>query len=353
MHVIRVRNVHEALPAGIKYLAGYGTASPSRVGNVIVAPGPVTTVLDRPTERVLTYPERDANPFFHFMEGLGFLAGRKDLAYYSQFVKRMEAYSDDGETLPASYGWRWRNHFGFDQLTRAIALFRNHPNTRRAVVAMWDPATDLHDNEAATKDAPCNTSVMFWTSLGRRDEPNRLNMTVVNRSNDIIMGLYGANAVHMSMLLEYMATNIGLVVGSMTTVSNNFHIYQQDYDKFATGALAVKAEPTASLYEKEEVEVYPLIQKASTWDADLAAFMVDPAHKKFDNEFFREVAAPMWWAHSAHKRGAYTQALEIIATCRASDWRIACTQWLQRRQTTWQQKKRIELGREQVDREEV
>ena len=73
MKVIRARNVHEALPEAVRYLALYGVEAESRNGKVLLAPEPVTTVYERPKERVLFWPQRDANPFFHFYEGLWML----------------------------------------------------------------------------------------------------------------------------------------------------------------------------------------------------------------------------------------------------------------------------------------
>lgn len=342
MHVIRARNVHNALPLGLAHLASCGVPAPSRAGDVLVAPGPVTTVYDNPTERVLFWLERDANPFFHLMEGLWMLAGRNDLAFPQSYVKHFSDFSDDGVTIHGAYGYRWRNHFGFDQIRRVIAYFARHPMGRRAVIAMWDPETDLREDEVG-RDMPCNTQILFAVTYGRRDEPNRLNMTVINRSNDVIWGLYGANAVHMSMLQEYIAAQLGLAVGVMTTVSNNFHAYKAVFDKTYRGALRDAANVLLCPYGVDEVAPYPMVQNPKTWDRDLALFFEDPTSNGFDNSFFHKVAKPIYWAHVAAKRNAWVNALEIIEQCEAADWRVAAADWLRRHQTTWQAKRKREL----------
>ena len=56
-------------------------------------------------------------------------------------------------------------------------------------------------------------------------------MSIVNRSNDMIWGAYGANAVHMSMLLEYMAAMTGFQVGIYYQISNNLHAYKKTLAK--------------------------------------------------------------------------------------------------------------------------
>lgn len=183
MHVIRVRNVQEALPIGIKELHSRGIPLPSRAGDVIVHPLPVTTVYNRPTERVIFHPQRDANPFFHLFEGLWMLAGREDGRFLDRFVKdfskRFSDYSEDpGKSIHGAYGYRWKEGH---QLDTIINYLRSNPFGRRAVLQMWDKNIDLFQDEHL-KDVPCNTQAYFWNSAGR------LSMTVTCRSNDIVWG---------------------------------------------------------------------------------------------------------------------------------------------------------------------
>ena len=200
MHVLRVRNVHAALPEAISLLHHYGKQQETRNGTALVCSHPVTTMYMQPEERVLFWPERDANPFFHFYEGLWMLGGRNDVASLTRFVKRMSEFSDNGTTFHGAYGHRWRKHFGLDQLQMIISHFRNDPLCRRQVLQMWDPRCDL---VLPGKDIPCNLEAHFLV----RD--SQLDMLVSNRSNDIIWGTYGANAVHFSMLQEFVAAAVG------------------------------------------------------------------------------------------------------------------------------------------------
>ena len=110
MKVIRARNVNDALLLGLDLFQDPRNfrEQESRNGTTYEALEPVTTVYEKPWERVLLLKIRDANPFFHFIEGLWMLAGRKDLAPLTRYVKSMEDFSDDGETLWGAYGWRWR-----------------------------------------------------------------------------------------------------------------------------------------------------------------------------------------------------------------------------------------------------
>lgn len=318
MRVINARNVNDAYRKGMQLMKGLGDRQTSRYGDVLVAPCPVTTVYERPTERVLFDPERDANPFFHFMEGLWMLAGRNDVEWISQFSGKIAEFSDDGEIFHGAYGYRWRNHFEADQLDRVVDMLRTNPGDRRAVLSMWDAGSDLGREG---KDFPCNTQIMF------RVRGKVLDMTVCNRSNDIIWGCYGANAVHMSMLQEYMAARIGVDVGVYYQVSNNWHTYTAVWDKTPLPEGA----PSCA-YELNDVYPYKLVSDPKTFDTDLHYFMTNPMNYVFySNTVFADVAVPMMEVWHDHKRKNYGQALVNCRKIKAVDWRKACTEWIERR----------------------
>ena len=329
MHVITARNVNSAYAQGLHHMAEVGEYADSRNGAVLVAPTPVTTVYQRPTERVIFCPLRDANPFFHLMEALWMMAGRRDVAWPSLFNSRFVKYSDDGATLHGAYGHRWRHFFGVDQVDQVIAELRSNPQSRRCVLAMWSPFEDLG---MEGKDLPCNTHVYFAARGGRLD------MTVCNRSNDIVWGAYGANAVHMSMLHELVAHAAGCEVGTYYQVSNNYHLYT---DVVSAAELRSLAESAAlhDYYAQGRVATIPLIgTNYADWMADLHAFLDYwgapdwvPAHMPvYRNSFFATTATPMiraWWQRkNKWEYGSY-EARNI----KAPDWQLACTQWILRR----------------------
>lgn len=337
MQVIRVRNVHKALPEGLRLVQTSGMRRDSRNGSVLVVPTPVTTWYAKPRERVLFWAERDANPFFHFFECLWMLAGRRDVQFLDRFVKRMKTFSDDGETFHGAYGHRWRQHFDVegggnpnlpDQLPTIISRLIRFPDDRRCVLTMWDPCADLN---ADSKDLPCNTHVYF-----SRDQGGFLDMTVSCRSNDMILGAYGANAVHFSFLQEYVAGAVGCGVGGYWQMSNNYHAYvNNDYDKIAHLADQVDDGMTARPcpYELGAVSAYPIkVYSTKIWDEDLGVFFENGTVVGFRDPFFRQVVTPMWHAHQAYGSRDFDQARDILAQCAATDWRLAATQWITRRQ---------------------
>jgi hypothetical protein len=329
---IVARNVDDALYQALRFFKeGLGKRVSSRVGDTLEMENPVITTLLMPDERVLFQPVRDANPFFHFFEALWMLQGRDDVQFVGKMVKRMYDFSDDGDRMQGAYGWRWRNAFGFDQIQAVIQLLQNDPNTRRAVIAMWSPVSDLRLGQRS-RDIPCNTQIYFKLREGR------LRMTICNRSNDVILGLYGANAVHMSMLHEYVAGKLNVRMGSMTTISDSFHVYVtgpqgEQYQRMVEAIRRGTWQADPYLLSPPEGVVPCSMQSgAEGWDLDLKTFFkavdkdngVELEMNSFKTQFFQQVVGPMWAAYQ-HRDPI------ILDGCSALDWAKAGREWLERR----------------------
>lgn len=324
--IVTARNVNHAFSQGLQWLLTAGKQETSRNGTVLVAPGPVLTVYKRPTERVLFLPERDANPFFHLMESIWMLAGKNDLEFPRLFNSKFGAYSDDGVRLHGAYGHRWRKHFDRDQLVDIQAELLSEGDSRRAVLGMWDPREDLPKLHTGGRDVPCNTHAYFDLRGGA------LNMTVCNRSNDVIWGAYGANVVHFSVLQEYLAATLGVAVGEMRQFSNNFHLYTSVYP-IATAERFVDQAPRYDFYSRSEVVPYPLVASPTEFLADCERFVAHPTEDgEYANPFFDDVAYPMYEAWRLRKEGAPAEAIrDIVSLIQAPDWKLACAAWIGRR----------------------
>lgn len=334
----RALNVNDAYVQGMTLLAANNVLSDSRTGAVLVCPEPVTTHYAHPRQRVLFHPARDANPFFHLTESLWMLAGDRDVALPAYFVPKMAEYSDDGTTFHAAYGYRWRKQWGFDQLGALISELSQDPLSRRAVLALWHPSEDLGWD---SKDLPCNTTAVF----DRRTTGGALNLTVFCRSNDIIMGCYGANAVQWSMLLEYMAGRIGCPVGWYEQVSTNFHAYQRDWLVHWPTIPAQHRRINPYLDGQRPLRApVDLVGDPETIDAEICE-VVDAIRRQGNitgrslqhlrSPLLRTVVAPMVNAYRVYRAGSPKQAasyLEHAITEHGScDWLEAGFSWMARR----------------------
>lgn len=351
MHVIKERNVNGLLVSGLEYLGTHGVEQKSRNGSVFVAPTPVTSVYLQPCERVLFEEKRDANPFFHLFECLWMLSGRNKVSDLNRYVSNFgERYADNG-VIHGAYGHRWRHALGFDQLDAAVRRLRENPDDRQCVIQMWNAAIftdDMGYGEASDdlcggwKDRPCNTHVYLRvrsdpvTRAGDLCIDQRLDLTVCCRSNDIIWGAYGANAVHFSFLQEYLAGRIGVEVGVMYQVSNNWHGYTEVLEKLGDPLDLSGTDP----YDDATVRAMPIGTNFDKWDDDLHKFMTwhdggarNPhgLENEFVNTWFRDVAVPMCRANSMRRDGDKEGALEVLRTVTATDWRMAAEEWMKRR----------------------
>ncbi len=303
---------------------------------------PVTTVYNCPTECVLFSPIRDANPYFHLFEALWILAGRNDVKFLATILPRMKAFSDDGETFHGAYGERLSG-----QLTRAGHALLRDPDSRRAFVSIWDRKWDSPTKE--TLDLPCNTGVAFRV----RKDRTALDATVFNRSNDVIWGCYGTNAVQFSFVLQFVAMSAGIPVGKLYQVSNSFHVYERTRPQLLDepGSLVDPyAEDPAGEHYGAPGRVVPFpFGKRDDFLADLLLFF-----RRFDNpgmraafqaeyksDFFGRLIEPMWdsfqwFSKWRATRGADSAAGNMALTALAripsgNDWGTATRLWLNRR----------------------
>jgi hypothetical protein len=326
----QVRNVCQALPQGVDLLVVSGTEQPSRDGPVLVAPEPVTTEYERPCERVLFSATRDANPFFHLFESMWMLTGSNDARWLDTYVRDFSArYAEADGTQHGAYGHRWRSHFDRDQLHDAIEVLRADPNSRQAVVGMWDPAADLG---GSVRDRPCNLSVALRGRVRRGQR--ELDITVFCRSNDIWMGAHGANAVHMSILQEYLAAHLGWPVGHYWQVSSDYHIYLRDLAKTPGGLSFLLLDDRYTHGYAVPTELFSPARLLSLSD-DLHWWTTGPhmSRRYEDHRLFGGLLVPMAAAHRAVRDREFGLARSIlIGQVTHVDWRMAAVEWVDRRE---------------------
>lgn len=347
---------------------------PSRNGDVLVIDEPVTVTYTHPTERVLFNSARDANPFFHLYHALWLLAGRRDVAAPAYYVKKFAEYSDNGLSVNGSYGGRWRNakvmstwrEFEdgtqrgrvIDQLDLLVKHLNEFPDTRRAVLQMWNVEDDLMKVNIS-RDVCCNLSVLFSLRTEREGyvmgftgsgsgpiDVRYLDMTVTNRSNDLIWGMLGEDYVTFTVLQEYMAARLGARAGRYHHFTNNLHVYlwnwkpeewlnDRQLDWYGKGV--VREHGPLS-------ETFPLVKDPEVFEAELPKFVgaFNGEEEPWDcmpawaEPFFQEVAGPMLTAVRRYKQNRTDPAAALTWADRiaADDWRIVATNWIKRRATT-------------------
>lgn len=254
------------------------------------------------------------------------------------------------------------------------------------------PTCEGTGTEPASKDVCCNLSVMFscreeqyseldprrfktfeearQASLEKYGSPDYarkteqccvyredlirrvLDMTVVNRSNDLVWGMLGANVVHFSMLQEYLANRLEVVVGKYHHITNNLHVYLNNWhpDKWLRNKLdnhQVYRDDCSYMQESLELK-----QGTDSQSLDLQICKFAKQHAshlglgstfdQFDSLFLEYVAKPMMEAwglrkilgpqdlaplkHLMHSQEKYKDI-----TTKRSDWLTAGLEWMERR----------------------
>jgi len=124
-------------------------------------------------------------------------------------------YAEDNGLFHGAYGIRTQS-----QYAPIIERLKADPDTRQAVVTIWNPELDLLANK---RDYPCTILHQF------RIRDNKLNMSVYMRSNDVWLGaaydFFQFTRVQLSM-----ASILGIEAGTYNHHVGSLHIYEQHYD---------------------------------------------------------------------------------------------------------------------------
>jgi thymidylate synthase len=197
------------------------------------------------------------------------ITGKKDTAFLRQFTKIWDDFAEEDGTIEAAYGYRWREHFGRDQLLDLIAHLREEPTSRQGVVVMWDPASDGLLGEKK-KNVPCP---FCWTA---NITNNRLNLHLIIRSNDMVLG-NPHDTAGFALLQAMIAQELGIEVGKLTVSISHAHIYDNQYEQ---------VEEMLGRDEHEHDEILCNLpersfQRALEGDAEL----VREIHRMFKNQY--------------------------------------------------------------------
>ncbi len=297
------------------YLLRNGEIEQTRNGPVRTMQSPELFTVQNPRERVLFNPKRNANPYLHVMETVWMFAGCNEVDFLLPFSKQMGEYANEG-IINGAYGHRWRKHFNRDQIMGVILELKERPDSRQAVIAMYDPS---QDHPPHWKDRPCNTHIYFRVVNGK------LEMTVCNRSNDVVWGMCGANAVHMTYLQELVAAGIRRPVGRYHVLTNNLHIYEHHWGYLDSPA-------TYDHYELETIAPYPLLGENETdvWEflEECRVFLIHQAEGHYSSSWINNVVIPMYEHYMCRLNGDY-YTYDTTET-RATDWQLAEYKWRER-----------------------
>ncbi len=144
-----------------------------------------------------------------------YLSGDRNIAKLGELYGKVPAIwkrmADVDGNVNSNYGWQWQRN---QQLDNIIKLLKTLPETRQAAISIYD----AKEYDKYAYDTPCTYAVQF-TVLN-----NKLNMSVVMRSNDLWYGFCN-DQYQFSNLQMLVAHRTGYDVGTYYHFAHNLHLY--------------------------------------------------------------------------------------------------------------------------------
>jgi thymidylate synthase len=190
----------------LSYVHDYGEVVAPRGMKTMEVIGYSFTVTDA-LQNLLVHPGRDLNFRYCVAEFMWITAGLDQLSPLVKYNKRMAEFSDDGYSLRGAYGPRL-----MPQMPWVIAQLKLS-GSRQAVATIWTPTP------APSKDIPCTISAQFLARAGK------VHAVFTMRSSDLWLGLPYDFYVF-SQILNCVAGELGLEVGSLTMQLGSAHLYE-------------------------------------------------------------------------------------------------------------------------------
>lgn len=158
---------------------------------------------------------RGTVPGIGAVEACQLLAGVSTPKLVIEVGPQFANYAEDNGLFHGAYGLRTDG-----QYEKIVERLKADPDTRQAVVTIWDPKLDLLEKK---RDYPCTILHQF------RIRNNKLNMTVFMRSNDVWLGA-AYDFFQFTRVQIAIASVLGIEPGKYTHHVGSLHIYEQHYE---------------------------------------------------------------------------------------------------------------------------
>ena len=171
-------------------------------------------------------------------ELLWFLKGDTNIQYLQDNgVRIWNEWADDKGNLGPVYGHQWRNwnSEGIDQIQEVIKTLKTNPDSRRMLVAAWNPSVlpdtsvSFAENVANNKAAlpPCHAFFQFYVADGK------LSCQLYQRSADVFL-VVPFNIASYALLTMMVAQVCGYQAGDFIHTFGDTHIYTNHQEQIAT-----------------------------------------------------------------------------------------------------------------------
>lgn len=245
----------------------HGKTQTSRAGDTVEIEDVVVEFADG---RYSMPPARKGTPrLLGLLEGAQLVGSSGRAGLMEELFPAMKTFTD----FSAMYGDRVARG---NQIEEVIDKLADKPDTRQAVLTLWDPTVDHVEGR---RDYPCTVAIQFRIRDDRFGVKGpQLNMAVTMRSNDLVRGFYH-DATQFGMLHVTLATLLGVNVGSYVHHAGSFHLYKDDTDMLLDHVNDISTW-TEDVVEAKRIEIMPLAEKGWSYAQvveEVNAALGDPA----------------------------------------------------------------------------
>ena len=177
--------------------------------------------IQNPIDNHITNKERNWSLQYAKAEWEWYKSGDRSIDKLGQIYGKIppiwEKMADSNRNVNSNYGYQWQRN---NQIDYVCAKLRQKNNTRQAAISIYD----AKEWTSYQKDTPCTYAVQF-TILN-----NKLNMSVLMRSNDIWYGFCN-DQYQFSMLQQLVANRLTIEIGSYYHFAHNLHLYNNIKNK--------------------------------------------------------------------------------------------------------------------------
>jgi thymidylate synthase len=152
-------------------------------------------------------------------EFLWYLTKKNELSFIEYYIKKYKDESTDGLTVHGGYGPRLFKSRGINQVENVLDLLKKNPNSRRAVIQLFDPEDLAKDY----KEIPCTCTIQLMV------RQKKLHMFTQMRSNDAYKGL-PHDIFAFTMLQELFARILSVEIGEYKHYVGSLHLYESDIE---------------------------------------------------------------------------------------------------------------------------
>lgn len=193
--------------------------------NVAVIPGAQAFKLDLSDGKLPVCGLRKLRPRTAAAEIAWFMKGTQDVTWLEERDCRIwSAFAKNGQVENA-YGYRWRKHFGRDQIGDAVKTLQKNPTCRQVYIGAWDPGADGLGQKATNFPCPVGFSISI-TDM-------KLHCTMMLRSSDVFVGLpydVMGQAMLMAILANWIDPRGRITLGTLSVVLAHAHLYDKHWE---------------------------------------------------------------------------------------------------------------------------